>query len=34
MEGVEALRGVNSVAIKKASEAGKKVVGMYCIFSP
>ena len=34
MEGVEALRGVNSVAIKEASEAGKKVVRMYCIFSP
>jgi benzoyl-CoA reductase/2-hydroxyglutaryl-CoA dehydratase subunit BcrC/BadD/HgdB len=34
MEEVEALRGVNSVKIKEASEAGKKVVGMYCVFSP
>jgi len=34
MAEVEALRGVNSVKIKEASEAGKKVVGMYCVFSP
>lgn len=34
MEQVEALRGINSVKIKEASEAGKKVVGMYCVFSP
>jgi len=34
MEEVEALRGINSVKIKEASEAGKKVVGMYCVFSP
>lgn len=34
MEKVEGLRGVNSVKIKEASEAGKKVVGMYCVFSP
>jgi benzoyl-CoA reductase/2-hydroxyglutaryl-CoA dehydratase subunit BcrC/BadD/HgdB len=34
MEDVEALRGINSVKIKEASEAGKKVVGMYCVFSP
>ncbi|MGF7059433.1 double-cubane-cluster-containing anaerobic reductase [Brassicibacter mesophilus] len=34
MAEVEALRGVNSVKIKEASEAGKKIVGMYCVFSP
>jgi benzoyl-CoA reductase/2-hydroxyglutaryl-CoA dehydratase subunit BcrC/BadD/HgdB len=34
MEEGEALRGINSVKIKEASEAGKKVVGMYCVFSP
>ncbi len=34
MQEVEALRGINSVKIKEASEAGKKVVGMYCVFSP
>lgn len=34
MEQVEALRGINSVKIKEASESGKKVVGMYCVFSP
>lgn len=34
MEQVEGLRGVNSVKIKEASEAGKKIVGMYCVFSP
>lgn len=34
MQEVEALRGVNSVKVKEASEAGKKVVGMYCVFSP
>lgn len=34
MEEVEALRGVNSIKIKEAHEAGKKVVGMYCVFSP
>lgn len=34
MQEVEALRGVNSVKIKEAHEAGKKVVGMYCVFSP
>ncbi|NMB08918.1 MAG: 2-hydroxyacyl-CoA dehydratase [Tissierellia bacterium] len=34
MEEVEALRGINSVAIKEAHEAGRKVVGQYCVFSP
>ncbi len=34
MEEVEGLRGFNSVKIKEAHEAGKKVVGMYCMFSP
>ena len=34
MEEVEALRGLNSVKIKEQHEAGKKVVGMYCVFSP
>ncbi|MDR7857449.1 double-cubane-cluster-containing anaerobic reductase [Tissierella sp.] len=34
MEEVEGLRGINSVKIKEAHEAGKKVVGMYCVFSP
>ncbi|SCG83141.1 putative protein yjiM [Proteiniborus sp. DW1] len=34
MTEVEALRGINSVKIKEASEAGRKVVGMYCVFSP
>ncbi|MCC5911794.1 MAG: 2-hydroxyacyl-CoA dehydratase [Clostridiaceae bacterium] len=34
MEQVEELRGINSVKIKEASEGGKKVVGMYCVFSP
>lgn len=34
MEEVEALRGVNSVRVKEAHEAGKKIVGMYCVFSP
>lgn len=34
MEQVEGLRGVNSVKVKEASQAGKKVVGMYCTFSP
>lgn len=34
MQEVEGLRGVNSVKIKEAHEAGKKVVGMYCVFSP
>ena len=34
MEEVEGLRGVNSVKIKEAHEAGRKVVGMYCVFSP
>ena len=34
MEEVDGLRGVNSVKIKEAHEAGKKVVGMYCMFSP
>lgn len=34
MTEVEGLRGVNSVKIKEAHEAGKKVVGMYCVFSP
>src|SRR5699024_5296769 len=34
MEEVEGLRGVNSVKIKEAHEQGKKVVGMYCVFSP
>ncbi|HMM70562.1 MAG TPA: double-cubane-cluster-containing anaerobic reductase [Gudongella oleilytica] len=34
MEEVEALRGVNSVKVKEAHEAGRKIVGMYCVFSP
>lgn len=34
MDEVEDLRGINSVKIKEAHEAGKKVVGMYCVFSP
>ncbi|MBC8590272.1 double-cubane-cluster-containing anaerobic reductase [Wansuia hejianensis] len=34
MEEIEGLRGVNSVKIKEAHEAGKKAVGMYCVFSP
>ena len=34
MEQVEALKGENSVAIKEAHEAGKKIVGQYCVFSP
>lgn len=34
MEEVEGLRGVNSVKIKEAHEEGRKVVGMYCMFSP
>ncbi|SNT03600.1 Benzoyl-CoA reductase/2-hydroxyglutaryl-CoA dehydratase subunit, BcrC/BadD/HgdB [Anaerovirgula multivorans] len=34
MEKVEELRGLNAVKIKEASEAGQKVVGMYCVFSP
>ena len=34
MKEVEDLRGVNSIKIKEASEQGKKVVGMYCVFSP
>ncbi len=34
MKEVEELRGVNSLKIKEAHEAGKKVVGMYCVFSP
>ena len=34
MEEVEALKGVNSVGVKEAHESGKKVVGMYCMFSP
>ncbi len=34
MEKVEGLRGVNSVKIKEESQAGRKVVGMYCTFSP
>lgn len=34
MTEIEGLRGVNSVKIKEAHEAGKKVVGMYCVFSP
>lgn len=34
MKEVEELRGINSVKIKEAHEAGKKVVGMYCVFSP
>ena len=34
MEEVESLRSVNSVAIKEAHEAGRKVVGQYCVFSP
>jgi len=34
MEEVEALRGVNSVKVKEAHEQGRKIVGMYCVFSP
>lgn len=34
MEKIEALKGINSVGVKEASESGKKVVGMYCMFSP
>ncbi|HZH92810.1 MAG TPA: double-cubane-cluster-containing anaerobic reductase [Tissierellaceae bacterium] len=34
MEEVESLRGINSVKIKEAHEEGKKIVGMYCVFSP
>ena len=34
MEEIEGLRGENSIKIKEAHEAGKKVVGMYCVFSP
>ncbi|MGO1368895.1 MAG: double-cubane-cluster-containing anaerobic reductase [Senegalia sp. (in: firmicutes)] len=34
MQEIEDLRGVNSVKIKEAHEEGKKVVGMYCVFSP
>ncbi len=34
MTEVEEQRGINSVKIKEAHEAGKKVVGMYCVFSP
>lgn len=34
MEEIEGLRGVNSVKIKEAHESGKKIVGMYCVFSP
>lgn len=34
MQEVEELRGINSVKIKEAHEAGKNVVGMYCVFSP
>ena len=34
MEQIEGLRGENSIKIKEAHEAGKKVVGMYCVFSP
>ena len=34
MKEIEELRGVNSVKVKEAHEEGKKVVGMYCVFSP
>ncbi|SFI01359.1 Benzoyl-CoA reductase/2-hydroxyglutaryl-CoA dehydratase subunit, BcrC/BadD/HgdB [Tindallia magadiensis] len=34
MEKIEDLRGINSVKVKEASEAGQKIVGMYCVFSP
>lgn len=34
MEEIKELRGLNSSKIKEASDAGEKVVGMYCIFSP
>jgi len=34
MELIENLRGENSVKIKEAHESGRKVVGMYCAFSP
>ncbi len=34
MEKVEELKGINSVGVKAAHENGKKVVGMYCMFSP
>ncbi|NMB33218.1 MAG: 2-hydroxyacyl-CoA dehydratase [Clostridium sp.] len=34
MEEIEELRGINSLNVKEAHEAGKKIVGLYCIFSP
>ncbi len=34
MDKIEELRGINSLNIKEAHEAGKKIVGLYCIFSP
>lgn len=34
MEEVEGLREVNGIGIKHAHDAGQKVVGMYCVFSP
>ena len=34
MEQIQELRGINSVKVKEAHESGKKVVGMYCVFSP
>lgn len=34
MEQIEAMKGLNSLRAKEAHEAGKKIVGMYCAFSP
>lgn len=34
MDKIEELKGINSVGVKEAHESGKKVVGMYCMFSP
>ena len=34
MEQVEDFRAVNAARLKEAHEEGKKVVGMYCAFSP
>lgn len=34
MEEIEALKGINAVRIKEVHEEGKKIVGMYCVFSP
>lgn len=34
MKEIEGLKGINSVKVKEAHERGKRVVGMYCVFSP